>query len=157
MGNICSGGGDDDPAARARNNEIEKQLRADRHEAERSVKLLLLGSGESGKSTILKQFKLIHGQPYTDLERMAFRATIISNLMVCAKTLVEQMDRLGVEYGSEEAKAQGTIIQAAPMTYGEGEQVPSSIDSAIDTIWKDPGIQTVFQRAAEYQLIDSCQ
>ncbi|KAJ3050246.1 guanine nucleotide-binding protein subunit alpha [Rhizophlyctis rosea] len=147
-----------DPDTRARHNEIEKQLRHDRADAERSVKLLLLGSGESGKSTILKQFKLIHGQPYSDAERMSFRPAVLGNLMSCAKTLVEAMEKLGVEYANEEAKeTHAKAIQSAPVTYGEGEQVPPSVFTAISTLWKDSGIQEVFQRNSEYQLIDSCK
>ena len=42
MGNLCTGPVGD-PDTRARHNEIEKQLRQDRADAERSVKLLLLG------------------------------------------------------------------------------------------------------------------
>lgn len=46
-----------DKDALARSKAIDKTIRADRDRQSREVKLLLLGAGESGKSTILKQLK----------------------------------------------------------------------------------------------------
>ncbi|KAK2150639.1 hypothetical protein LSH36_397g02018 [Paralvinella palmiformis] len=48
---------------------IDKQLKRWQKEEERIVKLLLLGIGESGKSTITKQMRIIHIGDFTDSER----------------------------------------------------------------------------------------
>lgn len=49
----------EDKAAAERSKMIDKNLREDGEKAAREVKLLLLGAGESGKSTIVKQMKII--------------------------------------------------------------------------------------------------
>lgn len=52
MGGMCN-------KATPENNAIEKKLQEDKKLRQREVKVLLLGTGESGKSTIFKQMKLL--------------------------------------------------------------------------------------------------
>jgi len=62
-----------------RSSEIDDQLKRERQNEQGEQKLLLLGAGESGKSTIFKQLKLIHCGGYTVKERASFRVIIHSN------------------------------------------------------------------------------
>ncbi|KAJ2654375.1 guanine nucleotide-binding protein subunit alpha, partial [Coemansia sp. RSA 1285] len=61
------------------NDEIDSQLRKERMNLRNEVKMLLLGAGESGKSTIIKQMKLIHDGGYSQEERESFKEVIFSN------------------------------------------------------------------------------
>ena len=51
------------------NKEIEKQLKRDKYEARKTLKLLLLGTGESGKSTFIKQLRIIHRAGYSQEDK----------------------------------------------------------------------------------------
>ncbi len=53
-GSSATGSADDVNKSKA----IDQQLRADKRDFMQEVKLLLLGAGESGKSTIAKQMKV---------------------------------------------------------------------------------------------------
>ncbi|KAJ3050138.1 guanine nucleotide-binding protein subunit alpha, partial [Quaeritorhiza haematococci] len=115
-------------------------------------------SGESGKSTILKQFKLIHGRGFTDEERRAYRPAITGNLFLCALTLIDAMDQLGIQYemGAEEAARCIDVLRATPSCYGEDEVVPQAAPEAIRRLWNDEGVQRCFERSNEFQLLDTC-
>jgi len=45
-----------------------RQLQKDKHHYRRTVRILLLGSGESGKSTFLKQMRIINGGDFVEQE-----------------------------------------------------------------------------------------
>ncbi|VDP45827.1 unnamed protein product [Heligmosomoides polygyrus] len=75
------------------------QLKADGERAAREVKLLLLGAGESGKSTIVKQMKIIHETGYSDEERKQYRPVVFSNtIQVLFSTLFVSLVFLSYVY-----------------------------------------------------------
>ncbi|KAB5595618.1 Guanine nucleotide-binding protein alpha-4 subunit [Ceratobasidium theobromae] len=72
--------------AKRKSNEIDEQLRlegiAARKRKAKERKILLLGQSESGKSTLLKQFQLLHSTPGVfDAERASWRLIIFHNLV----------------------------------------------------------------------------
>eukprot|EP01084_Bolivina_argentea_P295233 508222_1 len=58
------------------NKQVSKQLQKDAKHEHRIPKLLLLGSGGSGKSTLFKQLKCIYGDRFSDQERQTFKKYI---------------------------------------------------------------------------------
>jgi hypothetical protein len=56
-----------------------------------------IGSGESGKSTIVKQMKIIHQNGYSHAELLMFRPTIYRNLLESAEAVVLAMRKLEIE------------------------------------------------------------
>lgn len=55
------------------------------------------GSGESGKSTIVKQMKIIHQNGYNKEELLTYRTTIYRNLLESAKNILLAMRKIGVD------------------------------------------------------------
>lgn len=86
----------DEKVRQEKNAQIEKDLKATKLAMKNEVKMLLLGAGESGKSTILKQMVLIHGNGYSDTERHSFKEIIYSNIAQSMKVILEAMDVLKV-------------------------------------------------------------
>jgi guanine nucleotide-binding protein subunit alpha len=50
---------------------------------QQEVKLLLLGAGASGKSTVLKQMRLIHDKPFTEDEIEDYRCGLPHAMIPC--------------------------------------------------------------------------
>ncbi|CAG7849274.1 Guanine nucleotide-binding protein subunit alpha [Serendipita indica DSM 11827] len=86
-----------DKAQRERSEAIDRQIEEDSRQFKKECKILLLGSGESGKSTIVKQMKIIHQNGYTHNELLSFRPTIFRNLVDSAQDIVLAMRKLGVD------------------------------------------------------------
>lgn len=53
------------------------------------------GAGESGKSTIFKQMRILYGKGYSDEDRRGFKPVIFSNTLLSMKTLISQADEMG--------------------------------------------------------------
>ncbi|XP_061075138.1 guanine nucleotide-binding protein G(t) subunit alpha-2 isoform X1 [Conger conger] len=134
--------------------ELEKQLQQDADKDAKTVKLLLLGAGESGKSTIVKQMKILHQGGYTKEEQIAFKAVIFGNILQSALAIIRGMQLLGINYGSSSAGDDGQKLQNLADSIEEGT-MPSELADVIKRLWKDSGVQAAFDRAAEFQLNDS--
>ncbi|EYC22780.1 hypothetical protein Y032_0016g2942 [Ancylostoma ceylanicum] len=89
-----------DQHAKLRSKHIDEQLKADGERAAREVKLLLLGAGESGKSTIVKQMKIIHETGYSDEERKQYRPVVFSNTIQSMVALLRAMGTLKIDFNS---------------------------------------------------------
>ncbi len=61
------------------------------------IKLLLLGAGESGKSTIFKQMRVLFGAPLSDEEKNQITPVVYSNTIASMKVLVQAVTDMGYE------------------------------------------------------------
>jgi len=147
-----------DSEAVRRNQEIENQLKIDMTKANKEVKLLLLGAGESGKSTVLKQMKLITDKNgYSENERRAFKSIINSNIIFSMKTILQAMENLKVPLGSRENQRHVDLIIAQPDQIGS-ETMDDDVVYALKTLWQDSGVKSCFKRSGnEYHLNDSAK
>ncbi|VDP94013.1 unnamed protein product [Echinostoma caproni] len=78
--------------------EIERQLQKDKSAGKKEVKLLLLGTGEAGKSTFVKQMRIIHGAGYTEDDKRAFIGLIHQNIFLAMQTMLDAMEQLQIAY-----------------------------------------------------------
>jgi hypothetical protein len=86
-----------DRAEVAKSHQIEKELEIARKLEKKKFKLLLLGAGESGKSTILKQMRILHGAPWDDDELRMYGVVVRSNAIVAVKKLCILIKKRGLE------------------------------------------------------------
>lgn len=147
------GGGKGSKEDRAQHNKIEQKLQADKREAANHIKLLLLGAGESGKSTIAKQMKILHLDGFTDEERMSFKSIIYSNLVGSAKVLIEAAKFLNHDLSDDVKPIADKILEE---DYFTGELTPEHGEE-LKKLWEDEGIQKTFSDSSKFQLNDSAE
>ncbi|KAG0271932.1 guanine nucleotide-binding protein subunit alpha [Linnemannia exigua] len=135
---------------------IESQLKRDRAVMRNEVKMLLLGAGESGKSTILKQMKLIHEGSYSNEEREAFKEIIYSNTVQSMRVILEAMDNMELPLYHESNRSYAIVVMSLPAQI-EGDSMAHDVAIAIQSLWLDPNVQKAFSRSREYQLNDSAK
>lgn len=137
------------------NQEIDKQLRKDKSNAKRELKLLLLGTGESGKSTFIKQMRIIHGAGYTDEDRKTFTKLVFQNIITAIQAMIRAMETLEIVLGNAENKTYCDLL--IEVDVDKMMELEESYVDAIRHLWKDTGIQECYDRRREYQLSDSAK
>ncbi len=60
-------------------------------------KMLLLGSGESGKSTILKQIKIIHQNGFSKRELYDYKPFVFKNICECAEAIIKALRKFNLD------------------------------------------------------------
>jgi len=157
MALLCGGGGsraaDVSDPARGNGGPASKAGSSRRTDADKNVvKLLLLGAGESGKSTLFKQMKVINKGGYSDEERKSFIPVVHSNTIISMKTLITAFEQLGVTVPPSIQE----LCDQLPEDEGGGKLSPAAAN-AIHTMWKHKTVQEVFARKSEFQLDDSAE
>lgn len=56
------------------------------------------GTGESGKSTFIKQMRIIHGKGYCDSDRKEFTRLVFQNIVTAIQSLINAMKTLKIDY-----------------------------------------------------------
>ncbi|XP_034565126.1 guanine nucleotide-binding protein subunit alpha-14-like [Notolabrus celidotus] len=146
----------EDEADRLRiNKAIEKEIKNDKKKSRRELKLLLLGTGESGKSTFIKQMRIIHGRGYSEADRKAFTRLIFQNIVTAIQALIQAMKTLRIDYIDDT-----NASHAKKLSQVEATQV-STLEAwqadAIKRVWNDHGVQRCYDRRREFQLSDSAK
>ncbi|KAL4809366.1 guanine nucleotide binding protein, alpha subunit [Aspergillus unguis] len=155
MGSCFSSESTGDVEQKKRSQAIDRRLEEDSRRLRRECKILLLGSGESGKSTIVKQMKIIHQNGYTVEELALYRLTVYKNLLECAKALIGAYHQFNLEPASQ--KVRDYIDFLADYNIDPDPNIPldSTVGTAITYIWNDPCTSTALERQNEFYLMDS--
>ena len=139
--------------ARLHSSRIDKELQASARQ--HVVKLLLLGAGESGKSTFVKQMKIIHGDGYSIDELNSFKSIIHGNLLSSIVQVIKAMDKLNITLHNPSNRAYVSKITNFPTPLEHGMMIPPEIGDKMKLLWQDGGFQECLKHTVEYQLNDS--
>jgi len=145
---------------------IDHQQQQDEWRDQKVIKLLFLGAGGSGKSTLFKQLRILYGDGLKEDARRRYTKNIYSNLIDGIKVLLEGNLEMAAKDEDEEVdlSSKGRKTKITPCD----EKIVRSIDaiSENDTLspetakliqmaWSDPGMQMTWQNRSELQVQDS--
>jgi len=130
------------------------KLAHDGNIAKQEVKLLLIGPGESGKSTIFKQMKVIQDNGgFSQEDLQSYKYIVFGNCITQMKVLVTAAAKLNIELSNEENRKRADRLHKAPMF---GDSWTTEMGEDIKHLWNDAGIRKTYTfRDKEYQLNDS--
>eukprot|EP00301_Raphidiophrys_heterophryoidea_P008026 c1302_g1_i1.p1 GENE.c1302_g1_i1~~c1302_g1_i1.p1 ORF type:complete len:365 (+),score=82.24 c1302_g1_i1:159-1253(+) len=158
MGSICSTPKTpEEKQAVARDKDIQLQHKNDVMTEQNKIKLLLLGAGESGKSAIFKQIKVLYGEKPSHEQLTLMKQVIHSNVMEAMKAICEAAIVLHLE-DQISAKNEWRIMLDVDQKYALTFPVDNTSRTAGDIIkvlWADPGIRKVWDQRSKYQVVDS--
>ncbi|CAM9315474.1 unnamed protein product [Pylaiella littoralis] len=132
-------------------NEVDVQLERLHAEERTHYKILLLGPGEAGKSTVLKQLKCIYKGGIPLAEQRMHGLAIRRNTIQCMQAILEAILSLEIELEPEAAAAADRIMEV-----DEGAELsPDVVQQDITMLWRDDGVQAAYGERHRYWLLDA--
>lgn len=164
MGAACGGGPKLSPEqqdALKRSKEIDKELGKAKRELNKEVKMLLLGTGASGKSTIAKQMQIIYLNGFGDKEKEEYKALIAANIVQNIQALIRGAEKLEIPLEEKHAEIVRRVLALDPdmdeHAEENGIEWDGDLSEAITALWNSRPIQQAFARSNEFQLSDSAE
>ncbi|KAI5284013.1 Guanine nucleotide-binding protein alpha-2 subunit [Ascosphaera aggregata] len=152
---LSSNKGGENVEERQRSQAIDKRIEEDAKRLSKECKILLLGAGESGKSTIVKQMKIIHQNGYTQDELRNYRSTVYKNLLECAGCLIKVLQDLNVQISSTKVRDSIEFLSSYHLDPDPHIPIDSSVGEAITLLWSDPCITRIVEHQNELYIMDS--
>lgn len=143
---------------------IDSTLRQAARDGSDVIKLLFLGAGGSGKSTLFRQLRLLHGNGLKEDERMNYRSSIYTNIVDGMKTLLEGNAALVGDDDSDSGAGEVQLLSIASCDEKLAEYITRLDDAAPITVecaeyfkkaWKDKGMQQTWAERSKLQVQDS--
>ncbi|KAJ3423467.1 guanine nucleotide-binding protein g(o) subunit alpha [Anaeramoeba flamelloides] len=138
-----------------KNEIIGDMLDRDEENAKNQIKLLILGTGDSGKSTFVKQIELLYKEGFDQRKRKLFKKAIRINLVKHIYLLIQASSVLNIKFSEENLSLAAKFSEMAE-NFDEnlGEADPKTY-KMVKKLWADPKMKEVFSQRSEFQIPDS--
>ncbi|KAJ0001364.1 hypothetical protein NQD34_006384 [Periophthalmus magnuspinnatus] len=146
---------EEEKRAKLKNSQIDLDLSKHAETETNVVKILLLGTAESGKSTLIKQIKIIHSQGFSEQELLSFKPAVFDNLLTSMKFVLRGMGILRINLSKKQNKVHACSILSCSQCLGEDQELLPFVAQAFCALWSDRGVRSAAARGYEFELNDS--
>lgn len=114
---------------------------------------MLLGAGESGKSTFLKQMRIIHGVKFEPELMKEYQLVIYQNIVRGMQVLVDAREKLEIAW--ENTTTELAAERARKFYHGNELDTEYFQEYApiIQSLWQDRAIRRAYDRRREFQIV----
>lgn len=117
--------------------EIDKMLKEDLKHSKKTLKILILGTSASGKSTIAKQLKILHCDGFTEDELENYKQILNLNIFNGLKELLFLCEQSNISVTKKNLKLAKYFAQIDAYN----QKLDSKISVMAKRLWMDKGIQ----------------
>ena len=102
--------------------------------------LILTGAGESGKSTICKQMRIIHETGYSPEDCKHYKPVVYSNTIQSLMAIISAMSKLRIDFADRSRLEDARKFFEISGNSSEGE-LTSELGQLMKRLWRDRGVQ----------------
>lgn len=133
---------------------IDSNLRKQKKTIGEEIKLLLLGAGDSGKSTFAKQMKILFLEGFSDDERRPYKEVIHSNVILSIRMILLFLQRTDPDkLSAPELKAEVDLLTSGDILFEE--EITPELRDAIMKVWALEATKKSFENKGNLQVIDT--
>jgi len=133
---------------------LDGRLQDEERKDRQLIKLLFLGPGGSGKSTIFKQLQWLHGGGYSDDDKKLLIAHIHSQCLVQMQAAIDEYLLPSLQADCEE-KLKSSMESVRRYRFTESNHLPANIVDCIAFIWNyDDSLRHIFREHRDRKILD---
>eukprot|EP01126_Amoeba_proteus_P000344 TRINITY_DN10105_c0_g2_i1.p1 TRINITY_DN10105_c0_g2~~TRINITY_DN10105_c0_g2_i1.p1 ORF type:complete len:347 (+),score=80.29 TRINITY_DN10105_c0_g2_i1:173-1213(+) len=145
MGALCMNG---QSSTSKESNDIERSIKEDRKVGARKFKLLLLGTGDSGKSTFCKQMQILHAPEELPASMAKYQGVLRENTIYSSLAIFDLCEAKNIKLPYEFQAYRSELQEATVLTPALAEN--------IQKIWEEKDIKEAFEdRASCPEILSS--
>ncbi len=137
---------------------IHTQIKDELAQPQRRINVLLLGTSGTGKSTLLKQVKIIFNRGYTNDEKQSFKPLIVRNLVESLLRIVRLMNSQEIAFETDENEMNAKMLMEIELDDYDDKSIMGlnkQLSKMMRSLWNDNKLKIFHSYSFECQQQDT--
>lgn len=113
----------------------------------------MLGAGESGKSTFLKQMRIIHGIKFEPELMRDYQYVIYQNIVRGMQVLVDAREKLDIAWENPGTEMAAERVRKYLHVNELDAEYFKEYAPTVQMLWQDRAIRRAYERRREFQIV----